>query len=95
MKTTPEKKSAQDEVKRIFDLAKSFVSKDISKSMLYVTKARRLAMHHRMKLSRNYKGKFCKKCNTYFVPGKTVRVRTKEGKIVYTCLNCRKVRRFV
>jgi ribonuclease P protein subunit RPR2 len=37
--------------------------------------------------------RFCRKCLSYWLPGRTVRVRMRGGKAVYTCLACKERRR--
>ncbi len=86
---------ASEQIKKIFETVKSIAEKDEVKSSKLLKKARRLVMHYRIKLSKAYKGKFCKKCNTYFIYGKTVRVRNHERKISYSCLNCGAVQRYI
>ncbi|MFH1637528.1 MAG: ribonuclease P Rpr2/Rpp21/SNM1 subunit [Candidatus Woesearchaeota archaeon] len=50
-----------------------------------------LKNQRRIKLSPSrLKRKFCKHCGCYFIPGKNLRVRTREGKLIYYCLECKK-----
>jgi len=37
--------------------------------------------------------RFCKKCNTPFIPGRNCRVRLSGGRIVTTCERCNSVKR--
>jgi ribonuclease P protein subunit RPR2 len=39
------------------------------------------------------KRRVCKKCHSFWVPGKTVRVRVREKRVAYTCLVCKDMRR--
>ena len=86
------KKQAKLDISEFFKLAKA--SKDKKKANLYVHKARRLAMKYRIKLTSSIKRKFCKHCYSYLVPGDNCRVRTRDGKLVYYCLECKKYMRF-
>ena len=54
----------------------------------YVALARRISLKLRLRIPRELKRMFCKKCNAYWVPGKTVRIRTTQGKLTFTCLLC-------
>ena len=84
------KKKAKLDISEFFKLAK----KDKKKADLYVHKARRLAMKYRIKLNSAQKRKFCKHCYCYLTPGENCRVRTRDKKLVYYCLNCKKYTRF-
>ena len=55
-----------------------------------IRKAWNIKQRYRITLPVPLKRKFCRKCLTPWIAGKTVRVRTREGKIVYYCLNCKK-----
>ena len=54
----------------------------------YMHLVRRLAMKYKVKIPSELKRRFCKKCLHYLKQGKNVRVRTINGNIVYTCLDC-------
>ena len=85
------KKEAQKEIIEYFKLAKAA---DQKKANLYVHKARRLAMKHRLRLSSSLQKKFCKHCYSYLKLGSNCRVRTRDGKLIYYCMNCKKYMRF-
>lgn len=59
-----------------------------------VKKARMLAMKYRLRLAPETRRMFCKKCNSLWKMGKTLRIRTSRGKVVYTCLVCKSMKRF-
>jgi|TARA_B100002003_G_C14113783_1_gene535728 ribonuclease P protein subunit RPR2 len=86
------KKKAQTDIKEYFKLAKA--ASDQKKANLYVHKARRLAMKHRIRLSSSLQKKFCKHCYSYLKLGSNCRVRTRDKKLVYYCMNCKKYMRF-
>ena len=86
-------KSALEEIKELFQKAESAFKKSPAEANRFVKKARNLAMTRRLKLPRELKRKFCKHCNSFFAPGKTVRIRTRKGKVVYFCLSCKKFTR--
>lgn len=67
---------------------------DHATSARLVAKARTLAMKHRLKLPKELKRQYCNHCYAHFVPGKTYRVRTHEGMVVYTCFTCGACTRF-
>ena len=61
----------------------------------YVKLAWSLSTKTKTPIPRELKRRFCRKCLSYFVPGRNCRVRVSKGKVVCYCLNCRKFRRFV
>ncbi len=92
MKKDLDKNAARQQVLEYFAQAAK-ESSNQEKAQRLVTKARRIAMRYRMRLPREIKRSFCKHCHAYFVPGKTVRVRTHLGKVVFTCFLCKKFTR--
>ena len=88
------KKQAKIDISDYMKLAKGVFKKDKKKANMYVHKARRLAMKHNIRMSSALKRRFCKHCYSYLVPGENCRVRTREGKLVYYCLECKKYMRF-
>ncbi|MBD3304020.1 ribonuclease P [Candidatus Woesearchaeota archaeon] len=89
------KKTAKERIKHLFRQAEKAFNKNPSLSNRYVTLARKLSMKYKVPIPRELKRKFCKHCYKYLVPGKNCRIRTKDGKVVYYCLNCKKFMRFV
>ena len=61
----------------------------------YVFLARKIAMKFNLKLSSEYKRRFCHKCFSHLVPGKnvTVRINAQTQTVDYTC-ECGHVNRF-
>jgi ribonuclease P protein subunit RPR2 len=60
----------------------------------YIIMARKLATKHRVRLTKEQKLLFCKKCNAYFKSGNFSK-RLSNGNIVLTCRECGFVRKFV
>jgi ribonuclease P protein subunit RPR2 len=56
--------------------------------------ARRIAMKYNIRLGRDYKKRFCKKCSAYLT-SKNSRVRLEHGKMAITCLACGNIRRMI
>lgn len=88
------KNQAKIDISEYFSLAKAVFKEDKNKANMYVRKARRLAMKHKIRLISSVKRKFCKHCYSYLVQGVNCRVRTRQGKLVYYCSECRKYMRF-
>lgn len=60
----------------------------------YVSLAREIAMRQRLRLPREYQHLFCPACHSYFVPGKSYRVRVQHGKVIITCGICGAISRY-
>jgi len=60
----------------------------------YVFLARKISMRYLVRIPKEYRHRFCRKCNTYFIPGKNCRVRLKKHKVVITCHNCGAIKRY-
>ncbi|MFH1442972.1 MAG: ribonuclease P [Candidatus Micrarchaeota archaeon] len=74
-------------------MAAGIYTEDPALSKRYVQLARKIAMRHRIPLGSK---SFCKKCNTVFIPGKTLKVRVAPSKkaVVYICQNCKSEKKF-
>jgi ribonuclease P protein subunit RPR2 len=87
-----QKKNAEKSIKILFSKAKQN-SKNSSASKEYVRKALRQAMHFNLKLPRETRKKFCRKCLVYF-NSENLSVRIKKGFIVMKCLDCNTVSKY-
>ena len=85
---------ANNRIDQLFSQADEVFGEDSELSDRYVDLARKLAMKFKVKLKSEYKRKFCKHCYRYLRPGVNARVRTQNGKVVYSCLSCKKFSRF-
>jgi len=79
------KTEALVEIRALLDRAIKENSRD------FVRKARNIQMKYRLRLPSDLKRKFCKDCLAVWVPGKTVRIRTRSGMIVFFCESCKKL----
>ncbi len=93
----PQKDSARElagrRVQQLFVQAERIFAEDKYLANRYVQLARKIAMKVRLRLPRELKRRFCKHCYAYLAPGVNCRVRTGRGKVVITCLECRKFTR--
>ena len=87
-------KIATERINSLFKQAKEIFYLDPKLSNRYVQLARKIAMRYKVKIESKYKRQYCKHCYIYFIPPKTCRVRTKNGKLIYSCFNCKKFSRF-
>jgi ribonuclease P protein subunit RPR2 len=81
-------------VKRAFDNLFSAADNEKDMANRYVKVAKSLSKRFKVKIPKIYRMRFCKHCGNYFIPGENIRVRTKNNKLVYYCLNCRRHTRF-
>ncbi|HLC97228.1 MAG TPA: ribonuclease P protein component 4 [Candidatus Nanoarchaeia archaeon] len=88
---TQQRHIAQERIKKLFQQADEMFSSHPELSNRYVTLARKIAMKARTPIPRELKRKFCKHCLTYLRPGANTRVRTRQGKVVISCLVCKKM----
>jgi ribonuclease P protein subunit RPR2 len=86
------KKIARERVNELFKQAEKAKEKVFANR--YVELARKIAMRYKIRIPTELKRRVCKHCYSYLRPGKNVRIRTKEGKVVYYCLECKKYMRF-
>lgn len=85
-----EKKIALENVNAMFIEAEKQSSRNIEISNKLVKSSLQVLMKFRLKLPKEYKNKFCKNCKTYFVHGVNCRVRTRKGKLIYFCFECKR-----
>jgi ribonuclease P protein subunit RPR2 len=76
------------EVQRLFGLAE----KD-PENPRYIRTAREILEKHRKSVPKEFSARFCKKCNTFFVPGKNCTVRIKGGTTLLHCNICGALKR--
>ena len=90
-----QKQIAQERIQTLFQEAEKAYSKNPSLSNRYVTLARKIAMKIKCRIPIELKRKFCKYCYKFLFPGKNCRIRTREGKLIIYCLECKKYTRIV
>jgi ribonuclease P protein subunit RPR2 len=59
----------------------------------YVQLARRIGTRYNVRLPRELGEKYCRGCSAYWVEGRTVRTRLRDGHRARTCLRCGRVQR--
>ena len=92
---TPEtKRIARERIGILFDRAREFFPENPAASDRCVALARRIAMRQRVRIPRELRRRFCRRCSAYLVPGVTLRVRVRHGTVVTTCLRCDARRRY-
>ena len=89
-----QRKIALERIKVLFKEADKVFKEDNKLANKYVKIARKLAMKVNLRWPRELKRRFCKHCYCFLKPGINCRVRNKDKKMVYYCLNCKKYMRF-
>ena len=71
----------------LLSLAEKIARENPSRAKRYVSLARRLGTRFRMRVPKEWKARFCKKCNAFWVPGFNVKVRlsARDKRAVYAC----------
>ncbi|MDP4012049.1 MAG: ribonuclease P protein component 4 [Candidatus Nanoarchaeia archaeon] len=89
------KEIAVNEIKRLFKLAAEVFEKNPKRADRYIEIAENISTKLKVRIPSIYRKRYCKKCGSFLLPGKNLRVRTKNKAAVYTCLNCGNIRRFI
>jgi ribonuclease P protein subunit RPR2 len=85
-----QKEIAKERVKILFKQAEEVFPKNKSLANRYVTLARKVAMKVKIRMPLELKRKFCKHCYKFLMPGVNSRVRTRDGKVIISCFECKK-----
>jgi len=87
-------REARHKIENLFEQA-DLIFKDNKKlANRYVSLARKIGMKLNLRLPSRLQKRFCKHCYSFLVPGINCRIRTRENKVVYYCLECKKYMRF-
>ena len=86
-----QRRIAKERIKILLDLAEKEVKKNLERSRRYVELARIIGKRYNVRLTKEQKAKFCKKCNTILIPGYTMKtwLDPKTKTKVVKCLNCK------
>ena len=85
---------ARERIEILFAHAIGFARSHGEWSDRCVALARRIAMRHRVRIPRHLRRRYCRRCGAFLTPGVNLRVRIHRGKVVATCLRCRRQRRY-
>ena len=88
-----QKNIAKERIQILFDLAKKSVEKHPERSRRYVELARKIGLRYNIRLTKEQKKSFCKKCNQLLIEGKTSEVSLDPEKkvLIIKCLNCNNI----
>jgi len=88
-----QKEIAKERIEILFKLAEKVFPENKSLANRYVTLARKIAMRVKVRIPLELKRKFCKHCYGFLKPGVNSRIRTREGKVIISCLECNRFTR--
>ena len=86
-------KIASDRIKILFKRASESFKSNPERSNRYVELARKISMKTKTKIPASLKKRICKHCNKFLMPGFNCRVRTKNKRLIYYCMECKKYTR--
>ena len=75
---------AKERICKLFEEAEKAFKTHPERSNRYVQLAWALSTRNKVRMPRELKRRFCRHCKSFWMPGKTVRVRTQEGHVVFT-----------
>jgi ribonuclease P protein subunit RPR2 len=90
-----QKEIARERIGILFQKADDIFSTNKSLANRYVTLARKISMKVQLQMPREFKRKYCKHCYTYLRSGVNARIRTRDGKVVISCFECKKFTRIL
>jgi len=85
---------ARQRIKRLFDLALKKYKDELDLANRYVEIALKISRKVRVRIPREYRLLYCRKCGSLLIPGRTslVRVRNyRERHLSIKCLNCGRI----
>ncbi|MBI4738982.1 ribonuclease P [Candidatus Woesearchaeota archaeon] len=80
---------AMQHIENLFVQASHIAGQDENLATRYVVAARKIAMKFKLRLPSRLKRRFCNHCYRYLIPGKSLRVRVHQHRLIYYCLHCK------
>lgn len=93
MNKNKQKEIAKERVDILFGQAEKMFRSDKTLANRYVNLARKIAMKVKLRIPRELKRRYCKFCYAYLRPGVNSRSRIRSGKVIISCLECKKFMR--
>jgi ribonuclease P protein subunit RPR2 len=94
----PEKqiKIARERINILFEKAEKEFGRNPEFSRRWVGMAKKIATRYNIRIPKELKRRFCRKCSRFLVPGENCRVRTspKQQAVIVNCLGCGNIMRF-
>lgn len=81
---------ARERIEKLFNLAEKEFKTKPERSKKYIELARKIGKRYNVRLTKEQKRSFCKKCNQLLILGKTSEARhdSKKKLIIIKCTNC-------
>ena len=88
-------KIVKERIEILFNLAEKELEKNPERSKRYVELARKIGKRYNVRLTKEQKRSFCKRCNRLLIPKKTCKIKVgpKKKFMEIKCLNCGSVYR--
>jgi len=86
---------AEERIKELFLEAASNFRKFPQRSHRYVQMALRISAKPGVRIPKEFRRNYCRKCKHYLLSGVNSKVRTNKGKVVVSCMNCGNIRRIL
>ena len=89
-------KIAKERIERLFTLASEEFKNNPDRSGKYIEMARKIGKRYNVRLTKEQKRSFCKKCNQLLIPSRTstFELDSKKKLIIIKCLNCGNIYRY-
>jgi len=86
---------AKERIDILLGLAEKNFRKKPERARRYVELARKISLRYNVRMKKEQKRKFCKKCNSLLLPGSTssVRLDSKRKLLIIKCKNCNTIYR--
>ena len=84
---------ARERIKILFQQAEEVFAKNKTLANRYVELAKKISQKVKVPIPLELKRRFCKHCFHYLQPGVNARVRTRGGKVIISCLDCKNFKR--
>ncbi len=82
-----ERKIANERIRILIEKAEKMKFEDYELAKRYIKLAKKISMKYRVRIPKELKIKFCKKCLYPYKLDK-FRVRVRKSRVIITCLNC-------
>ncbi len=84
-----EKDLARQRIVRLLRLADEVYSKEPELGLRYGELARRLALRTRVRIPKEWKWRYCKRCGSFLYPGINADVRIRDRRLPHLVIRCR------
>jgi len=88
-----QKRIAVERIRTLFREAEGMFDKRPDLCQRYIELAKKISLKYKVAIPDHFKRRMCKKCYSFLIPGKTCRIRTHQGKLVYFCIGCKSMTR--